>query len=95
MKKYRHRRRQELLDRHGGKCVECGNDDPDILQVDHVFNDGAFERAQFPNRDEYTMHLIRYADSGRYKLLCANCNTKKEVIRRKSVCAQVALAKSS
>jgi hypothetical protein len=85
------RKRQALLDALGGKCVVCGFADQRALHIDHVLNDGCTERKQFcqnPTTGSFTgykkyfKHIAENLDSGRYQLLCANCNTIKEYNRR-------------
>lgn len=72
---YNTRRRQELLDFMGGKCVRCGFDDARALQVDHVNGGGTKEWARVNSPARRAM--IK-ANPGRYQLLCANCNWIKK-----------------
>lgn len=63
----------------GGRCVRCGFSDPRALQIDHVNGGG--------NDDFKRLHAIPYLNhvldevqrgSGKFQLLCANCNWIKK-----------------
>ena len=74
--------RAEVIRVLGGHCVRCGFDDPRALHIDHVNDDGAADRERFGGRTSplvvrYQQTVIAEAASGRYQLLCANCNTIK------------------
>lgn len=80
--------RRQILAKYGGKCVRCGFDDADCLQIDHVNSDGSYDRA-FTTSPSRMNRKILEDTSGMYQLLCANCNCKKRVeageqFRRKS-----------
>jgi 5-methylcytosine-specific restriction endonuclease McrA len=70
--------RLEVLDRMGGKCVFCGEEDESALTIDHVLNDGAKERKE--QRNVY-LRLRNMAEipTDRYQILCFNCNHKKRI----------------
>ena len=74
----RHRRiRLAVLQAMGGRCARCGYDeDHRALQIDHVHSDGAAERKSATTAIGSTFYLrvLKELDSGRYQLLCANCN---------------------
>lgn len=64
-----------LLEKFGGKCINCDINDFDVLHFDHIDNDG----------HKYTNKNIRNQieeNPEKFQILCANCNTKKEIIRR-------------
>lgn len=79
--------RSEIVKKLGGKCVNCGFDDPKALQIDHVNRNKIFIRTGMsPHRDEFgrlvtsnvstlkkTLNEI-IAGSKEYQILCANCN---------------------
>jgi len=70
--------RLEVLDRMGGKCIFCGEEDEPVLTIDHVMNDGATERRNFRNvyfrlRNELSIPMDRY------QILCLSCNHKKRI----------------
>ncbi len=93
--------RTSILRYLGGKCVDCGYcTNSDALQIDHVFSDGSRERKVVGTwAESYLQHVWRYRDSGRYQILCANCNWIKRmrVLReeqeKKRLLAEVAEAK--
>lgn len=75
--KYFPRRRQELLREYGNKCNCCGETNQDLLQLDHIYNDGAKERREDKSRHIH-LRLKRLGfPKDRYQLLCANCNWLK------------------
>lgn len=62
----------------GGSCVECGEDDPDKLTIDHIANDGALERKTQPRGGaRYYARLLKTGGTTGRQLLCWNCNQKK------------------
>lgn len=66
----------------GGRCADCGIDDPVVLNIDHVFDDGADERRKL-NPSQICARLVQGSlPRGRYQLLCCNCNWRKEYSRR-------------
>ena len=75
----REKAREEVIAALGGRCADCGFDDPRALTVDHVHDDGKSERILF-KFDFVAMrrHMTRTVRSGRYQVLCANCNTIKQ-----------------
>ena len=68
-------RRNKLIIDLGGKCIICKIDDSDVLQFDHINNDGYLHQNK---------HIINQVETNpeKFQILCANCNTKKEVFRR-------------
>lgn len=85
-----HRRKikMETFDAYGKVCACCGLDDWRFLTIDHIHNDGVFERkALYGAKDGYAsagggyafyMHLRRLGyPQGRYQVLCYNCNSAK------------------
>jgi hypothetical protein len=86
--KWRKKNRARALDLRG--CVRCDFTDPRALQVDHVNDDGAEHRRSLSDgpfekgKPQSGAFMYRYyndillnADSGKFQLLCANCNTIK------------------
>lgn len=72
----------------GGKCSHCGNNDPRVLQVNHVNGRGREELRKY--RSPYTFYravLSGRRASGGLDLLCGNCNVlyEYEQGRRKNV----------
>lgn len=69
--------RRKLIEAMGGKCVRCGFSDHRALQIDHVLGDGYSEcvltKSGYRGRS-YSFGDILADKTGRYQLLCANCN---------------------
>jgi len=80
----REKARCELITALGGVC-SCGFSDQRALQIDHVHDDGKSERILF-KFDYVAMrrHMRRTVKSGRYQVLCANCNAIKQWERVRS-----------
>lgn len=68
--------RLEVIKIFGGSC-SCGVDDPDILCIDHMQNDGKTERSKGEASITFLRRLLKNPDKTRYQLLCFNCNQKK------------------
>jgi hypothetical protein len=67
-----------VIAKFGNRCKKCGFDDPRALQIEHTNGDGYIER-----RNGYTSGVTYFKkvladESGRYQLLCANCNWIKK-----------------
>jgi len=59
----------------GGKCKRCGITDWRVLQVDHVNGGGTREAKVLKLKARgFYQHVLKNAHSGKYQLLCANCN---------------------
>lgn len=65
--------RVKVIEKLGGKCKECGFNDPRAIQIDHVENDGYIERNLITSRVTYLNKVLK-DKTGKYQLLCANCN---------------------
>jgi hypothetical protein len=82
--KHRRKLRTETIIEYGGKCAKCGIDDHDVLDVDHIFNDGAIDRKKHLFAYNLYRELKRLGyPKDRHQLLCKNCNWKKELERRR------------
>ena len=65
------------------ECVRCGISDIEVLQLDHIDNNGGGRNRSIGGWRLYQ----RLKDEGypeNYQVLCANCNLKKELERRRS-----------
>lgn len=81
----RDRVKAEGIEHYGGACAICGIDDPDVLTIDHIYDDGEKERRENRSSRDIWEHLVREGyPPGKYQLLCANCNLKKMVKRRRA-----------
>lgn len=67
--------RYEILDALGGKCVWCGYSDYRALQIDHVDGDSAEDKKK--KGISYYYNIRKKLHTGKYQILCANCNTIK------------------
>jgi hypothetical protein len=76
-RKWKSNIRKQLLIALGGKCVRCGFSDWRALQIDHIEHVGK-------NRESWSqmVHNILEANTEKYQLLCANCNTIKKHEKR-------------
>jgi len=73
----RKRYRTNALQAYGGKCCQCGFSDPRALQFDHVRGGGCAELKKHGMKPSYYL-MIMNDDTGKYQLLCANCNVIKK-----------------
>lgn len=79
--------RLEVIDKLSGGtniCANCGHSDIDVLFVDHVDNNGSQHRKGMrKNGVAIFGWLIKNKYPSGFQVLCANCNWKKEIIRRR------------
>ena len=70
----------EAIRKLGGCCRRCGFSDPRALQFDHVEGKGCQElRKSVEEKGQRAYYLMIIADkTGKYQLLCANCNWIKK-----------------
>ena len=70
-----------------GTCRWCGQGDIDVLCVDHIDNSGAAHRKAQRGLTGDSMYkwLVRNGYPSGYQILCFNCNTKKELLYRRSL----------
>jgi hypothetical protein len=80
-----------LVNKLGGCCRECKEDDIIVLQFDHIKDDGYKDKIFGnirKNRTIYHYYGIYNADQklffSMFQILCANCNVRKEMKRRSS-----------
>ena len=79
------KRKEESINRYGGKCAYCGEKELVFLTIDHINNNGGDDRRSWGNKisDIHRMLKNKNYPSG-YQILCGNCNFKKEMQRRRS-----------
>lgn len=67
-------------------CVTCGFDDIDCLTIDHTNNDGHWHRDVIdkPSGNVFYKWLVTNNFPEGYQTLCANCNLKKEIERKRN-----------
>jgi hypothetical protein len=71
------KKRIELINLMGGKCVICGFSDYRALQIDHINGGGSNEINRCKNTNKYYQDIKNLSNEERnkkYQLLCANCN---------------------
>lgn len=73
-RKIRERLRKQVIKHLGGKCNRCGFDDWRALQIDHREGGGHRERVKLANSTHRLYKKVLADTSGKYQLLCANCN---------------------
>jgi len=76
---YYQRKRKEILDFLGGKCVKCGFSDYRALQIDHIWGGGTKERKEVKNNNKIIYFKKVIENKSKYQLLCANCNCIKRI----------------
>lgn len=78
-----HRHKIKALKLYGGdtpKCANCGEDRYECLQIDHVKNDGAYERRKISSGENFYYWLVKQSyQPHKYQVLCANCNAIKRI----------------
>lgn len=65
-----------VISLYGGKCVCCGETEPNFLTLDHVNNDGALQRKKI-NAGSATYKLVMKERPTDIQVLCYNCNCAK------------------
>ena len=69
-------RKRGLVEELGGKCVECGNSDERVLDIDHIDEK---KKIKVP-KSKYTMssRLVAWnKEKDNLRLLCANCHREE------------------
>lgn len=78
----------EVMLHYGPGCAECGESDPDMLNLDHVNNDGKTHRVTRHNGQGSSTNLYRKVRMAGFpnpykgcylQVLCANHNLKKQI----------------
>lgn len=77
---YHRHNKEEVIKSYGGHCLICGEIDPAVLTIDHIFDDGAEERKiRYSGASFYRFLKKQGFPKDRYQLLCMNCNFRKRV----------------
>jgi len=66
----------------------CVVNDPDMLTLDHINNDGAVQRRKLGNNAAVYRFVRKEGYPAGFQTLCHNHQWKKEIVRRRE-CAQV------
>lgn len=69
---YRRRLRMRVIKHLGGKCIECGIDDPRVLDIDHV--DPVLGKRE---KSKYYFYRAILDNGEGFQVLCANCHRIK------------------
>ena len=78
--------RLKVLTLLGKKCERCGNEDPRVLQINHINGGGGHEiKARGGSMYFYSAILDGSRAIGDLNVLCANCNIVHEYERDKAV----------
>lgn len=83
-----------VLNAFGAKCARCGFADPRALQIDHVHDDGYIDKWDRTDTVKFKKTVLAEIQSGRYQLLCANCNWIKRRECEKKILDELELAVS-
>lgn len=77
---YENKIRLDVLDLLGRKCVRCGFDDWQGLQIDHINGGGSKEMRLFKRPKTMYKYYLDHPEEAKAKLqtLCANCNQIKK-----------------
>ena len=78
--------KDEVFGHYGGCCLICGEDDYDVLAIDHINQDGAAHRRETGVGRNGTIYrwLKRNNYPPGFRLLCYNCNIKAFRIYQRS-----------
>lgn len=79
-KRIRRESKMMVIEAYGGACACCGETNPVFLNVDHINNDGAEERAKIKKWGGHSFYIWLRKQGypkDRYQLLCSNCDVGK------------------
>lgn len=65
-------------------CVDCGEDDPDVLEFDHISNDKSFNIGACA-RESIMSEQILVNEIAKCQVRCANCHRKITALRRRAL----------
>lgn len=78
----------EVFDVYSNKtmaCVLCGVSDMDVLCLDHIADDGKKHRMSHGSGGRLYARLRKEGFPKGLQVLCANCNLKKEIVRKRKL----------
>ena len=80
----RQHRRIRAIQKLGGCCLHCGNNDLRVLEIDHIKGDGDLVRSRKESSGQQERKLIQYIFKtplrelvDQYQILCSNCHRIK------------------
>ena len=73
------KKKEAIINYYGGKCVECGISDKDVLTIDHINSESPkiFRGNVRITGSEFYSYLIKNDLPSGFQVLCFNCNYKK------------------
>lgn len=75
---HRKQKKIEVINKYGGKCACCGENNIGFLTIDHINNDGHKKRKENTSEGNIIDHLYhKEVDKSVYQVLCFNCNFGK------------------
>lgn len=87
---YKHRAvvKRKVFDAYGGKCRKCGISDIDVLNLDHIADNGNLHRKKLKGKCGATgvhlyRRLLRENFPPGFQVLCANHNSKKKALKER------------
>ncbi len=80
----RRKRKAEVIGHYGGVCACCGEDDLDVLSIDHVNGGGARHRRELKAKGEvFGYHWLKKNGFPLgFRVLCLNCNLARGLYGR-------------
>jgi len=84
-RKYSQNNRKKILEKLGGKCVYCGCDIPEALEINHI-NGGGTKEKYFTHRKQFYLDILagRY-DISKLELTCKICNAWHCLVKLKGI----------
>lgn len=76
------RRRSNAIEMLGGKCRQCPETDPAVLQFDHIHGGGRQDRQKVGRSTHRIANDVLKNGTAKYQLLCVNCNQLKRHTER-------------
>jgi hypothetical protein len=78
--------RREVLEHYGGsppKCFLCEILDYEVLDIDHIFGNGSYQRRKENLRGSKFYYWLKRRNFPKgYRVLCRNCNWKENLKRK-------------
>jgi len=72
-------RKLQVLSHYGSKCQCCGEDNPDLLTIDHVNGGGNKHRRSIGESSGIHRWLVKNNFPDGFRLLCFNCNCGRQI----------------